>query len=87
MEKELNYTEIKFDGTKLLNLSRELGWRDSDKKILNETYLGYDDLRKGNIYYRDASIEYIKNELRRNLRDVFKKILPEKKYKQLFEEE
>ena len=87
IKKELGCTEINFDSIKLLKLSRVLGWRDNGKKILNETYLGYDDLRKGGIYYRDTSIEYIKSELRYNLKGVLKKILPETKYRQLFKPE
>lgn len=86
MQKELNYTEVKFDSIKLLNLSRKLGWRDNAKKILDEKFLGYDDLRKDNIYYKDASIEYIKQKLRDNKKEVFRLVLTEKQYEKVFPE-
>ena len=67
-----------------MKLSREFGWRDEGKTILNETYLGYDDLRKGNIYYKDACIDYIKQKLRDNKEELFQKILTEKQYAKAF---
>ena len=84
MKNELHFTNVQFDRGKLLKLSREFGWRNKGKTILNEKYLGYDELRKGNIYYRDASIEYIKQALRTNKEDVFRKVLTEKQYEKEF---
>ena len=84
LEKELNFTDVNFDSNKLLKLSRALNWRDDGKGILNETYLGYDDLRTGNIYYKNASIEYIKNELRISISDDFEKVLPRQQFERIF---
>lgn len=84
MKEELHFTNVEFDSVKLLKLSREFGWRDEGKTILNETYLGYDDLRKGNIYYKDACIDYIKQKLRDNKEELFQKILTEKQYAKAF---
>lgn len=84
LKEKLNFSTIKFDSIKLLHLSRALNWRDKGKTILDNTYLGYDDLRAGNIYYKDASIEYIKNELQRSISDVFYKILPNKQFEKVF---
>lgn len=81
---ELAFTAIKFDSIKLLKLSRALNWRDDGKIILNDTYLGYDDLRTGNIYYKNASIEYIKDELRRSISNVFEKVLPKQQFERIF---
>lgn len=84
LEDDLHFTKVKFDSIKLLKLSRVWGWRDGNKKILDETYLGYDDLRTGNIYYKNSSIEYIKKELSNNISDVFEKILPQKQFIEIF---
>ena len=84
MKEELHCTDVKFDSLKLLKLSRELRWRDNGSRILNESYLGYDDLRKNNIYYKDASIDYIKQALKENKESLFRKILTETQYQKAF---
>ncbi len=84
LEKELNFTAMKFDGVKLLKLSRVYGWRDNKQNILDETYLGYDDLRKNNIFYKNEAIDYIKKELKQDIAGVFHKVLSNSQFEKFF---
>lgn len=82
---ELQFNLIKFDHIKLANLTKKLGWRGEDNKILNNKFLGNDELRKGqNIYYKVASINFIKEKLKENKEDIFQKALTQKQFNELF---
>ena len=85
LTKELRFNLIKFDHTKLATLTKKLGWRGNDNKILDIKYLGNDELRKGkNIYYKTASIVFIKDALKNNIRDVFEKALTQNQFTKFF---
>ena len=82
---ELNFTLIKFDHTKLATLTKNLGWRGKNNKILDNKYLGNDELRKNNnIYYKIASLTFIKEKLKNNTSDVFKKALTQNQFNKFF---
>lgn len=84
MVNELQFTKIKFDSIKLLSLTRKMGWRGEGSQILNDVYLGYDELKKGNIYYKEEALTAIKEELHKDFRTLFQKILSDNQFKKFF---